>query len=81
MPTSPATTTPLGARVLKMYADGIATRDNLDTAYSKGWISDADYEAATSSPAEPEPEPPVEEPEEPAQAKGAAQAKVTKKKS
>lgn len=47
------TTNALGQRVLVMYADGRATRAQLDSAYSKGWISDADYAAAI----EPEPTP------------------------
>jgi len=42
------TTNALGARMLQRYAEGTATREQLDAAYAKGWISDADYQAATA---------------------------------
>jgi hypothetical protein len=51
----PATNS-LGRRVLAMYAAGTATREQLDAAHARGWISDADYAAATAEP-EPTPEP------------------------
>lgn len=52
----PETTTAAGRRVLELYATGRATRAQLDNAYeAKGWISEADYAAATAEPAEDEP--------------------------
>lgn len=51
------TTNPLGARMLVRYAAGTADRAQLDAAYKAGWISDADYAAATTPPPEPNPEP------------------------
>ena len=46
MPNPPATTTVLGARVLALFKDGTATLAQLDAAFAKGWISQADYDAA-----------------------------------
>lgn len=43
-------TNALGARVLVLYANGAATRAQLDAAYARGWISEADYTAATTEP-------------------------------
>ena len=33
--------------MLDRYAAGTATREQLDAAYARGWISDADYATAT----------------------------------
>ena len=44
----PETTNPLGKRTIQLFTDGIATREQLDTAYGKGWISDDDYNAAVA---------------------------------
>ena len=52
-------TTALGARVLVLYAEGRATRAQLDAAYASGWISDEDYAAAIAPAEEPAPEEPV----------------------
>ena len=49
-------TNALGARMIARYKEGTATREQLDTAYDRGWISDEDYEAATTESA-PEEEP------------------------
>lgn len=43
------TTNALGARMLQRYAEGTASREQLDAAYAKGWISDDDYNAATAT--------------------------------
>lgn len=42
------TTNALGARYLQRYANGEIDRELLDAAHQKGWISDADYAAATA---------------------------------
>lgn len=52
-------TNALGARVLGLYAEGRATRAQLDAAYARGWISEADYNAAIAPAEEPAPEEPV----------------------
>ena len=44
---APAQSTVLGVRVILLYLTGAATRAQLDAAYAKGWISDADYVATT----------------------------------
>ena len=49
------TTNSLGRRVLAMYAAGTASREQLDAAYARGWISDDDYAAATAPAPEPAP--------------------------
>lgn len=55
MPGPEIVTNAAGRRVIQLYLMGIATREQLDTAYyEKGWISDADYQTAI---AEPEPAP------------------------
>ena len=41
-------TNALGARLLVRYTEGTATREQLDAAYAKGWISGDDYAAATT---------------------------------
>ena len=62
----PGTTNPLGKRTIELFKAGTASREQLDTAYTKGWISDDDYNDAIAPP-------------EPAQATGgAAQATVKK---
>ena len=48
----PTTTNAMGKRMLDRYKAGTATREQLDAAYAKGWISDADYQAATATPEE-----------------------------
>ena len=43
----PANSSLLGLRVILLYITGAATRAQLDAAFAKGWISVADYYAAT----------------------------------
>lgn len=45
--TPPANSTLLGLRVILLYITGTATSVQLDAAFAKGWISVADYYAAT----------------------------------
>lgn len=40
-------TNPVGERLLERFSEGDATREQVDAAHAKGWISDADYKAAT----------------------------------
>ena len=43
----PANSSVLGVRVILLYITGAATRQQLDAAFNKGWISIADYVATT----------------------------------
>lgn len=40
----------LGARMLIRYAEGTATLAQLDATLAKGWITQAEYDTATTPP-------------------------------
>lgn len=44
------TTSLIGQRTIDLYHEGVATREQLDKAHTKGWVSDDDYNAAIPDP-------------------------------